>query len=211
MNPYLISTDPPYYDKIGYSDLSDFFNVWLRRSRQPIDPDLLSTMLVPRSEELVANPYRHGGKDGAHKFFEDGFSEVFRRARESALPDFPITVYYAFKQQDADGGGEASSGWETLLEGMIRSGWTITATWPVRSESSGRMISIGTNALASSIVLALRPRPEGAPTTETNFHSHSASFSRAPSPRSTCHKPQSAQAWRCSPATAGFLRTTAKR
>ncbi|WP_129978123.1 DUF1156 domain-containing protein [Rhodococcus sp. Q1] len=160
----VISTDPPYYDNIGYSDLSDFFYVWLRRSLRPIHSNLLGTMLVPKSEELVANPYRHNGKEGAHKFFEDGFREVFRRARESALPDYPITVYYAFKQQDSDDRGEASTGWETLLEGMISSGWAITATWPMRSELGNRMLSQGTNALASSIVLALRPRPENATT-----------------------------------------------
>jgi len=162
----LVSTDPPYYDNIGYSDLSDFFYVWLRRSLQPVHPVLLSTMLVPKAEELVANPYRHGGKEGAHKFFEDGFREVFRRAREKALPDFPITVYYAFKQSETTEAGEASTGWETLLEGMIRSGWSVTATWPVRSELSNRMIGSGTNALASSIVLALRPRPNDAQRTD---------------------------------------------
>lgn len=160
----LISTDPPYYDNIGYSDLSDFFYVWQRRTLRGIYPDLLGTMLVPKADELVANPYRHGGKDGAKAFFEDGFREVFRRARETALPEFPITVYYAFKQGETTEVGDSSSGWETLLEGMIRSGWAITATWPMRSERSGRMISVGTNALASSIVLALRPRPDGAPT-----------------------------------------------
>ncbi|MGH3636117.1 MAG: DUF1156 domain-containing protein, partial [Mycobacterium sp.] len=163
---YVISTDPPYYDNIGYSDLSDFFYVWLRRSVRSIHPELLSTMLVPKAEELVANPYRHGGRDGAHEFFEDGFREVFRRARESALPDFPITVYYAFKQSKTTEVGGASTGWETLLEGMIRSGWSVTATWPIRSELSNRMIGSGTNALASSIVLALRPRPEDAPRTD---------------------------------------------
>ncbi|RYH16882.1 MAG: DUF1156 domain-containing protein, partial [Alcaligenaceae bacterium] len=160
----MISTDPPYYDNIGYSDLSDYFYVWLRRSLRPIHPDLLSTILVPKSDELVANPYRHGGKDGAQQFFEDGFRDVFRNARISALPDFPITVYYAFKQQSTTDQGEASTGWETLLEGMIRSGWAITATWPMRSELGNRMLSQGTNALASSIVLALRPRQDGAAT-----------------------------------------------
>lgn len=159
----LISTDPPYYDNIGYSDLSDFFYVWLRRSLGTVHPSILSTMLVPKAEELVANPYRHDGKAGAHKFFEDGFREVFARAREHAYDDFPITVYYAFKQQDASKDGQASTGWETLLEGMIRSGWQITATWPMRSELGNRMLSQGTNALASSIVLALRPRPDDAP------------------------------------------------
>lgn len=162
--PFLISTDPPYYDNIGYSDLSDFFYVWLRRSLREVHPNLLGTMLVPKAEELVANPYRHNGKDGAQEFFESGFREVFRRAREHALPDFPITVYYAFKQSESMSGGESSTGWETLLEGMIRGGWAITATWPMRSERTGRMISVGTNALASSIVLALRPRPEDAAT-----------------------------------------------
>lgn len=162
----LISTDPPYYDNIGYSDLSDFFYIWLRRSLRNVHQDLLSTMLVPKADELVANPYRHGGKDGAHEFFENGFREVFRRARDSALPDFPITVYYAFKQSESIGGEEASTGWETLLEGMMRSGWSVTATWPVRSEMSNRMIGAGANALASSIVLALRPRPEDAPRTD---------------------------------------------
>lgn len=161
--PALLSTDPPYYDNIGYSDLSDFFYVWLRRSLSAIHPSTLSTMLVPKSEELVANPYRHGGKEGAHQYFEDGFREVFSRARENAYVDMPITVYYAFKQQDAEKSGQASTGWETLLEGMLRSGWRITATWPMRTEGSGRLLARGTNALASSIVLALRPRPETAP------------------------------------------------
>ncbi|SIQ12181.1 putative DNA methylase [Cellulosimicrobium aquatile] len=154
----LISTDPPYYDNIGYSDLSDYFYVWLRRSLRDVHPTLFSTMLVPKSEELVANPYRHGGKDEASRFFEEGFEHVFARARESASDDAPITVYYAFKQAELESEGIASTGWSTLLEGMIRAGWTITATWPVRSELGNRMIASGTNALASSIVLALRPR-----------------------------------------------------
>lgn len=162
----LISTDPPYYDNIGYSDLSDFFYVWQRRSLRQIYPKLLGTMLVPKTEELVANPYRHDGRDGAKEFFEDGFRQVFTRARESAFTDYPITVYYAYRQSEVQADEKTSSGWETLLDGMIRSGWSITATWPMRSERSGRMIGIGTNALASSIVLALRPRPEDAPTTD---------------------------------------------
>ncbi|MFD1859920.1 DUF1156 domain-containing protein [Aeromicrobium camelliae] len=162
----LVSTDPPYYDNIGYSDLSDFFYVWLRRTLRAVHSDLLSTMLVPKAEELVANPYRHDGKEGARAFFEEGFRSVFARAREAARDDYPITVWYAFKQSEVDGSGEASTGWETLLDGMIRSGWEITSTWPNRSELSNRMIASGTNALASSIVLSLRPRPESAPTTD---------------------------------------------
>ncbi|WP_250292274.1 DUF1156 domain-containing protein, partial [Frankia sp. CiP1_Cm_nod1] len=143
----LISTDPPYYDNIGYSDLSDFFYVWLRRCLRSVHPDLLATMLVPKTEELVANPYRHG-KDDARSFFEDGFRSVFGQARKPASADFPITVWYAFKQSETNDSGEASTGWETLLEGMIRSGWEITSTWPNRSELSNRMIASGSNALA---------------------------------------------------------------
>ena len=162
----VISTDPPYYDNIGYSDLSDFFYVWLRRSLRNIHPHLLSTVLVPKEEELVANPYRHGGKEGAREFFEHGFEDVFARARQGANPDYPVTVYYAFKQSETSKAGRTSTGWATILSAIIRSGWTITATWPMRSERGGRMTSVGTNALASSIVLVLRPRPEDAPATD---------------------------------------------
>lgn len=162
----VISTDPPYYDNIGYSDLSDFFYVWLRRSLRDIHPSILSTMLVPKAEELVANPYRHGGAGGAKEFFETGFEHVFAHARESASADYPITVYYAFKQSETDEGGEASTGWETILGSMVHAGWTVTATWPVRSELGNRMIAAGTNALASSVVLALRPRPDDAAVTD---------------------------------------------
>lgn len=158
----LVSTDPPYYDNIGYSDLSDFFYVWLRRSLRKIHPDLFGTMLVPKAEELVANPYRHGGKDGAQEFFEDGFNNVFARARESAGNEYPITVFYAFKQSETTKNGTSSTGWETLLEGMVRNRWQVTGTWPMRSELTNRMLASGTNALASSIVLALRPRPDDA-------------------------------------------------
>ncbi|WP_166844733.1 DUF1156 domain-containing protein [Isoptericola sp. BMS4] len=154
----VLSTDPPYYDNIGYSDLSDFFYIWLRSSLRSVYPSLFSTMLVPKTEELVANPYRHDGKDGAATFFEEGFEAVFARARESANDGYPITVYYAFKQQELEAEGVASTGWATLLEGMIRSGWTITATWPMRTEMANRMMASGMNALASSIVLSLRPR-----------------------------------------------------
>lgn len=162
----LISTDPPYYDNIGYSDLSDYFYVWLRRALRPLHPELLSTMLVPKADELVANPYRHGGANGAKQFFETGFEHVFDHARESAMDNYPIAVYYAFKQSESDASGEASTGWETILGSMVRAGWRVTATWPVRSEREGRMIGVGTNALASSVVLALRPRPEDAPVTD---------------------------------------------
>lgn len=154
----VVSTDPPYYDNIGYSDLSDFFYVWLRRNLRDVHPALFASMLVPKAEELVANPHRHDGKEGAERFFEAGFEKVFAQARKTASEDFPITVYYAFKQSELEMEGITSTGWATILEGMIREGWAITATWPVRTEMASRMIASGTNALASSIVLVLRPR-----------------------------------------------------
>lgn len=156
----VISTDPPYYDNIGYSDLSDYFYVWLRPMLRDVLPSVTVTMLTPKAQELVANPYRHGGKDGAEQFFVDGFDAVFDRIRGTARTDVPMTVYYAYKQHGSDG---VSTGWYALLEGLINAGWQITATWPVRSELSNRMLASGTNALASSIVLACRPRPEDAP------------------------------------------------
>ena len=156
----VVSTDPPYYDNIGYSDLSDFFYVWLRKSLRTIHPSVVGTMLTPKADELVANPYRHDGKQGAEKFFIEGFNSVFHRIREDdANPDVPMTVYYAYKQQDSGKDGTSSTGWHTLLDGLIQSGWEITATWPMRSELKNRMLSHGTNALASSILLACRPRP----------------------------------------------------
>ena len=161
----VVSTDPPYYDNIGYSDLSDFFYVWLRRSLSDMHPSLASTMLTPKAEELVANPYRHNGKEKAAEFFVNGFNTVFERICQGANPDVPMTVYYAYKQQDNGKDGKTSTGWHTLLDGLIGAGWEVTATWPVRSELTNRMISQGTNALASSIVLACRPRPDDAPAT----------------------------------------------
>jgi putative DNA methylase len=162
----LVSTDPPYYDNVPYADLSDFFYFWLRRILRPLYPDILATMLVPKSQELVANPSRQGGKASAKEFFESGFRSVFERIRSSSNQDYPITVYYAFKQAESTAGGIVSTGWETLLEGMIQAGWAITATWPLRSELGNRIRSIGSNALASSIVLALRPRSKGAEITD---------------------------------------------
>lgn len=160
-----VSTDPPYYDNIGYSDLSDFFYVWLRRSLSGVHGKTVGTMLTPKAEELVANPYRHNGRSGAEKFFIEGFNAVFERIRQGANLELPLTVYYAYKQQDISGDGTTSTGWHTLLDGLIDAGWEVTATWPMRTERSARIVSFGTNALASSIVLACRPRPADAPAT----------------------------------------------
>ncbi len=160
----MISTDPPYYDNIGYADLSDFFYVWMRRSLKSTFPDLFSTLAVPKAQELVATPYRHGSKDQAETFFLDGMTHAMRRLTEQAHPAFPVTIYYAFKQAERKGkSGTASTGWETFLDAVIRSGFSVTGTWPVRTESSGRILGQGTNALASSIVLVCRRRPQDAP------------------------------------------------
>jgi len=162
----IVSTDPPYYDNIGYADLSDFFYVWLKRSLEGVLPGLFATMLTPKADELVANPFRHDGKGKAEQFFVEGFNAVFGRIRTGydGEADKLLTVYYAYKQQDAsDEDGTSSTGWHTLLEGLAQAGWEITATWPVRSEQVGRMRDANSNALASSIVLACRPRPEDAP------------------------------------------------
>ncbi len=160
----LVSTDPPYYDNIGYANLSDFFYGWLRLTLEGVFPNLFSTVQTPKSDELVADPYRHGGKQEASDFFEVGFNRVFMQIRKSTPSDFPITVFYAFKQSDTDDSGTTSTGWQTLLNGMLESGWEITATWPIRTEAKGRLLANSANALASSIVLALRPRPESAET-----------------------------------------------
>ncbi|MFZ5851983.1 MAG: DUF1156 domain-containing protein [Actinomycetota bacterium] len=156
----LVSTDPPYYDNVGYADLSDFFYVWLRRSLGNVLPSLLGTMLTPKAEELVADPFRRGGNAEAERYFEDGFTRVFARIRDETPADLPITVFYAFKQAENDTEGTASTGWQTLLEGMLQSGWQVTGTWPIRTELGNRMRSLDSNALASSVVLALRPRRE---------------------------------------------------
>lgn len=159
---FTVSTDPPYYDNVAYANLADYFYVWLRRSLQDIFPELLGTMVTPKERELVADPYRHGSKKLATEFFEDGFRSVFANMAGQIRKDFPMTVYYAFKQAESGDIGHISTGWETLLEGMIRAGFEVTATWPVRTEAINRMMGMGNNALASSIVLACRVRESNA-------------------------------------------------
>ena len=162
----MISTDPPYYDNIGYADLSDFFYVWMRQSLKDTYPELFSTMLVPKVEELIATPYRHDGSvENAKSFFEDGMLSACKQMYQYAREDIPVTIYYAYKQSDSDDHGTASSGWETMLGAIVNAGFAITGTWPMRTEMANRSIASGTNALASSIVLACRKRPEDAPQT----------------------------------------------
>ena len=161
----IISTDPPYYDNIGYADLSDFFYVWLRPSMRKIFPQLFSTISVPKEDELVATPYRHGSKSKAEQFFLNGMTKAISHLAVLSHPGVPVTIYYAFKQSESEGNsGTASTGWETFLEAVLRAGFALTGTWPVRTEKEGRSVGNGTNALASSIVLVCRPRSEDAPT-----------------------------------------------
>ena len=184
----VVSTDPPYYDNIGYADLSDFFYVWLRRTLRPIFPDLYATLSTPKAEELVATPYRYGSKQAAERFFMEGMTRALHNLALQAHPAFPVTIYYAYKQQEvkeekrgerSEKRGErephdrnahssllsthSSTGWETFLDAVIQASFAITGTWPVRTEGAGRIIASGTNALASSIVLVCRPRPADAP------------------------------------------------
>jgi putative DNA methylase len=161
----LVSTDPPYYDNIGYADLSDFFYVWLRKALRPTFPKLFSTLAVPKEDELVASPYRHGSKQEAETFFLIGMTRAIWSICEQAHPSFPVTIYYAFKQSDTgETDGTSSTGWETFLDAAISAGFGICGTWPMRTERSSRSIGIGSNALASSIILVCRKRAENAPT-----------------------------------------------
>lgn len=178
----LVSTDPPYYANIGYAALSDFFYVWLRKTVGDLYPDLFTMILTPKATELVAASERFDGdREKASEHFETGFRKAFAALREKIDPRFPLTVYYAYKQEDEEAGSEEpeakkkeretggrnsvdlTTGWETLLEALLGSGFQITATWPVRASQKWRMVAMGTNALASYIVLACRPRPKDAP------------------------------------------------
>ncbi|ACS54510.1 protein of unknown function DUF1156 [Rhizobium leguminosarum bv. trifolii WSM1325] len=161
----VVSTDPPYYDNIGYADLSDFFYVWLRKTLKPVYPELFATVAVPKAEELVATPARHGGREGAEEFFLHGMTQAMQRLATQAHPSFPVTIYYAFKQSETQNDtGTSSTGWETFLDAVIRSGLALTGTWPMRTELGNRMRGQESNALASSIVLVCRPRSATADT-----------------------------------------------
>ena len=161
----IVSTDPPYYDNIGYADLADYFYVWLRLSLKPIFPDLFATLATPKAEELVATPYRHGSKEKAEAFFLDGMTQAMQRLAEQAHSTFPVTIYYAFKQSESDDvAGTASTGWDTFLDAVIHAGFALSGTWPIRTENQTRLVGMVTNALASSIVLVCRKREASVPT-----------------------------------------------
>jgi putative DNA methylase len=164
----VISSDPPYYDNIGYADLSDFFYVWLRRTLKPVFPELFATLAVPKAAELVATPYRHGGKDNAEKFFLDGMTLAMGHIAMKSHPAFPATIYYAFKQIEAkSASGVASTGWETFLAAVINAGFALHGTWPMRTEYTGNLKK-NVSALASSVVLVCQRRLETAATLSRN-------------------------------------------
>ena len=160
----VISTDPPYYDNIGYADLSDFFFCWMKPLIRSVFPDLFGVLATPKSEELVATPYRHGSKEAAESFFLDGMSKAIASMARQSSPDYPATIYYAFKQSEIAQEGISSTGWATFLQAVIESGYSVVGTWPVRTESPGRIIATGTNALANSVVLVCRKREDSAET-----------------------------------------------
>jgi putative DNA methylase len=160
----VVSTDPPYYNNIGYADLSDYFYVWLRCSLRDVFPELMATIAVPKEDELVATPYRHKTNEEAEAFFLEGMTEAMRGLSRQSHPGIPLTIYYAFKQSETQAeSGTTSTGWETFLEAVYRAGLALTGTWPMRTEGDNRQIGLGANALASSIVLVCRPRPANAP------------------------------------------------
>ncbi|MDD6486199.1 MAG: DUF1156 domain-containing protein [Spirochaetales bacterium] len=158
----VVSTDPPYYDNIAYADLSDFFYVWIRHNLRTIFPSLFTTIATPKEEELVASAYRHNGKENAEQFFLKGMTSVMANLANITNQTFPVTIYYAFKQSELENNATSSTGWETFLQAVINAGFSISGTWPMRTEKEGRMIGNGANALASSIVLVCRRRSENA-------------------------------------------------
>ena len=161
----VVSTDPPYYDNIAYADLSDYFYVWLRRSLRSVFPRIFASIAVPKAEELVATAYRHGGRDKAEAFFMAGMTRAMKSLADQASDVAPVTIYYAFKQSEThESAGTSSTGWETFLEAVHRAGFRLSGTWPMRTERAARSVGIGTNALASSIILVCRKRPMDAPT-----------------------------------------------
>ncbi len=161
---FVIATDPPYYDNIGYADLSDFFYLWLRRSLRGQFPLETTTILTPKDAELIASPFRHGGREGAQQHFESGLVAAFAQMAKAQDPNYPLTLFYAFKQTETDADGIASTGWETMLNGLMHAGLSVSATWPMRTERD-QGLKTGTNVLASSVVLACRPRSASAKAT----------------------------------------------
>ena len=159
----VFATDPPYFDNIGYADLSDYFYVWLRQSLRLVHPNLFSTMQVPKADEMIASPHRHGGREGARKFFMQQMGAALAGFAQTADSDYPSSVFYAYKQTETDHEGTVSTGWTSFLQAAVDAGFAITGTWPIRTELANRPVAKGANALASSVALACRRRNRDAP------------------------------------------------
>ena len=167
---HVLATDPPYYDNIGYADLSDFFYVWMKKSLGNTYPDLFGLLNTPKSDELVATPYRHGGAATAEEFFMSGMRDAISNVANISTHDFPATIFYAFKQSEVEAEGVSSPGWVTFVQSIFDAGYSITGTWPLRTEKPGRMLAVGTNALANSVVLVCRKiEPEAGTITRAEF------------------------------------------
>ena len=160
----VISSDPPYYDNIGYADLSDFFFSWMRPAIKPIFPEMFGVLATPKAEELVATPYRHGGTEAAETFFLDGMGKTIANMASQSSDEYPATIYYAFKQSEIRDEGISSTGWATFLQAVVGAGYAVVGTWPLRTEMANRMIASGTNALANSVVLVCRKKTAAAET-----------------------------------------------
>jgi putative DNA methylase len=158
----VISTDPPYYDNIGYADLSDFFYCWMRRNLQPVFPSAFGVLATPKAEELVATQFRHGSKEAADAFFLKGMRRAIANMVGYSADDFPAAIYYAFKQSEIDQEGISSTGWATFLQAVVEAGYAVVGTWPMRTEMANRMVASGTNALANSVVLVCRKKEASA-------------------------------------------------
>jgi putative DNA methylase len=170
VRPIVVSTDPPYYDNVGYADLSDFFYVWLKQSLGSIWPNLFRRLTTPKAEELVATPARHGGKKEASSFFMKGMSEALTAMRNASTETEPLAIYYAFKQSEASEDGITSAGWASFLQAVVDAGLLVDGTWPMRTENASRMRGQSSNALASSIVLVCRKRtPDAKVVTRAEF------------------------------------------
>ena len=216
----VVCTDPPYFDNIPYADLSDLFYVWLRRALRPIVPELMSTMLVPKADELVADPARHGSKASAERYFFDGMREVIQRLRTHGHAAMPTTIFYAFKQSESNEAGTVSTGWDRFLSAVVAGGFAIVGTWPMRTEQSGGLRNVDRNSLATSVVLcaghARRTRRLARAATWWLPSSAScpwrwSSYSAATSPRWTSNRRRSASAWRSSRASSTSSTRRARR
>jgi putative DNA methylase len=170
--PALVATDPPYFDAIGYADLSDYFYVWHRRALKRVHPDLYTTMAAPKQGELTAIAAHHGNdRQMARNYFIDGFTDTFRNLQASLAPGLPMIVVYASREQK--GGNDEQTRWSSILTSIVNADMEITGTWPILGTTDRRMVGQGSNVVATYIAMTCRPRLSEAQTTSL------ADFNRA--------------------------------